>query len=117
MKIKYNTMIVKDMEKSVEFYRDICGFEIDSTYDLPNNAKITLLKSDGETFIELIENNVDEVGFYSVGMEVDDIHKEFEDLKRKGIKFILEPTKISVGYMALFKDLNGVNIVLLEHFD
>ena len=73
MKAMYNTMIVNDMEESVAFYKDICGFEIDSVYDLPNGAQITLLKSGEHTFVELIKDDVHEVGYYSIGMDVEDI--------------------------------------------
>lgn len=83
MKAMYNTMIVNDMEESVAFYKDICGFEIDSTYDLPNGAQITLLKSGEHTYVELIKDNVHEVGYYSIGMDVEDIEKEIEDLEVK----------------------------------
>ena len=115
MKAMYNTMIVNDMEESVAFYKDICGFEIDSTYDLPNGAQITLLKSGEHTYVELIKDNVHEVGYYSIGMDVEDIEKEIEDLKSKGVEILLEPTKTSVGSMARIKDVNGVNIVLIQH--
>ena len=115
MKAMYNTMIVNDMEESVAFYKDICGFEIDSTYDLPNGAQITLLKSGEHTYVELIKDNVHEVGYYSIGMDVEDIEKEIEDLRSKGVEILLEPTKTSVGSMARIKDVNGVNIVLIQH--
>lgn len=114
MKIKYSTMIVKDMDKSVKFYTDKLGFEIDSEYDLPQ-GKITLLKGEGDTMIELIENESYDVGLYSIGMDVEDMDIEVEKLKSKGIKFDMEPIEITVGSMALFKDPNGVNIVLVQH--
>jgi len=55
MKIKYTTMIVKDMNESVEFYRDIMGFEVDSQHNPVPGLTITLMKGEGETMIELIE--------------------------------------------------------------
>ena len=117
MKVKYSTMIVDDMKESVDFYTSKCGFEIDSEYDLPNGAFITLLKGKGDTLLELIKDNINETGLYSIGMDVEDIEKEVSDLKSKGVEMILEPTRTSVGQMALFKDPNGINIVLVEHDD
>ena len=114
MKIKYSTMIVKNMEESVQFYTKKLDFEIDSEYDLPQ-AKITLLKGDGETMLELIEDKTNEVGLFSVGMDVEDMDREVEKLKAKGIELQMEPVEITVGSMALFKDPNGVNIVLIQH--
>lgn len=114
MKIKYSTMIVKDMDESIKFYTEKMGFEIDSQYNLPQ-AIITLLKGEGEVFLELIKNQENEVGLFSIGIEVEDINKEVKELKSKGIEFVMEPRKISVGSMALFKDPNGANIVLIQH--
>ena len=112
MKIKYSTMITENMEETVKFYNETLRFEIESTFDLPNNAKITLLKGEGETLIEVIQNNIDKVGLYSIGIEVTDLNKTVANLKEKGV----EPTEISVGSMARFQDPNGVNIVLLQHY-
>ena len=114
MKIKYSTMIVKDIDESIEFYTKKLGFQIDSDYNLPQ-ARITLLKGDGETMIELIEDKTNETGLFSIGMDIENMEKEVKKLKNKGIKFEMDPVKISVGSMALFKDPNGVNIVLIQH--
>ena len=114
MKIKYSTMIVENMEKSTHFYTEKLGFKIDSEYNLPQ-ARITLLQGEGDTMIELIEDKTNKVGLYSIGIDVEDMDKEVEKLKNKGIKFVMEPVEISVGFMALFKDPNGVNIVLIQH--
>ena len=35
MKIKYVTIIVDDMDKSVEFYTKVLGFEVEEVFDLP----------------------------------------------------------------------------------
>ena len=115
MKLKYSTIIVDDMDKSVEFYK-LLGFNVHQVFNLPNDNKITLMESEGETMIELIDNG-DEAGLFSVGMEVEDINKEIEDLKSKGVEFFLGPTKISVGYLAMCKDPNGATIVLIQHTD
>jgi lactoylglutathione lyase len=114
MKIKYSTMIVKDMDESIKFYTEVMDFKIDSQYNLPQ-ATITLLKGEGETMIELIKNEDDDVGLFSIGIDVDDCESEVEKLRSKGVEITLEPTKITVGYMAIFKDPNGVNIVLIQH--
>jgi len=114
MKIKYSTLIVKDMNESVKFYTENLGFAIDSEYHLPH-ATIFLLKGEGETMVELIEDKEGEIGLFSIGMEVEDIDETVENLKNNGIEFIIGPTEISVGKMALFKDPNDVNIVIIKH--
>ena len=115
MKIKYTTMIVKDMKESIEFYRDVMGFEIDSQYDLGPAGAITLLKGEGETMIEIIENPTDEPGLFSVGMDVEDVNATVKELKSKGAKITMEPTPITVGILAFLEDPNGVRIALIQH--
>ena len=108
-------MIVKDMEESIKFYTEVMGFKIDSQYDLGPAGAITLLKGEGETMIEIIENPRDEVGLFSIGMDVDNLDKELKELKSKGAKVTMEPTQITVGALAFIEDPNGVRIALIQH--
>lgn len=114
MKIRYATMIVNDMEESVRFYTETLDFAVDEVFDVPG-GKITLLDGDGFAGIELIEHPAYEVGIYSIGMDVEDINREIENLKSKGADIALEPVETQVGYMARVIDPNGINIVLVQH--
>jgi lactoylglutathione lyase len=115
MKIKYTTMIVKDMDESIKFYTEVMGFEIDSQYDLGPAGSITLLKGEGETMVEIIKNPVNEPGLFSMGMDVEDLNATLEDLKAKGAKVTMEPMAITVGTLAFIEDPNGVRIALIQH--
>ncbi len=115
MKIKYTTMIVKDMDESIKFYTDVMGFKIDSQYDLGPAGAITLLKGEGETMVEIIQNPVNEPGLFSMGMDVEDLDTTLEELKAKGAKVTMEPTPITVGTLAFIEDPNGVRIALIQH--
>jgi lactoylglutathione lyase len=68
-------MIVKDMNESIKFYTEVLDFKIDSQYNLPQ-ATITLLKGEGDTMVELIKNEDDAIGLFSIGMDVDDCESE-----------------------------------------
>lgn len=114
MKIRYATMIVKNMEESVKFYTETLDFTFDEEFEVPG-GKITLLNGDGFAGLELIENTHFDVGLYSIGMDVEDIHKEIEDLKNKGANIAMEPVETQVGYMARVIDPNDINIVLVQH--
>ena len=115
MKVKYATIIVENMEKSVKFYTEVMGFEIDSQHNPIPEAKITLLKGKGDAMIELIENTKYETGLYSVGMDVEDINTTVKELKSKGAKITMEPVPITVGTLAFLEDPNGVRIALIQH--
>jgi len=57
MKFCWVTINVKDMEKSLEFYRDIVGLSIHRQFAPQPGDQITFVGSDdGETEIELIQN-------------------------------------------------------------
>ena len=115
IKIKYNTIIVKDMEESIKFYTDIMGFEIDSQYHLGPNGMITLMKGSGDVMIELIANSAYEVGFYSVGLDVKDLNAVLNEFRSKGGKITMEPMTTTVGSMAFAEDPNGVKFALIQH--
>lgn len=116
LKVKYATMIVKNMEESISFYTKIMGFEIDSQYNPSPETVITLMKSkEGDAMIELIENKQYEVGFYSVGMDVKDMDSTIAELKTKSAKITMEPIPTLVGSCGFMEDPNGVRIALVQH--
>ena len=63
--VQYSTMIVKNLEESVIFYRDILGFTEGYPVDLPFGG-ITIMNSPGGASVELIQAPQFEVGLYSV---------------------------------------------------
>jgi lactoylglutathione lyase len=115
MKVKYATIIVKDMDESIKFYTEFMGFKIDSKHNPYPGLNITLLKGEGDAMIELIKNTENETGLFSVGMEVEDINTTVKELKIKGAKITKEPTKITIGTLAFLEDPNGATIVLIQH--
>ena len=115
MKLKYGTIIVKDMDESVKFYTETMGFEIDSVYDLQPGVSVTLLRGEGDAMVELIKNPAYEVGLYSVGMAVEDLNATVEQLKAKDAKITMEPIPITDGLLAFAEDPNGVRIALVQH--
>ncbi len=115
MKIKYTTIIVGDMEESIKFYTELMGFEVDSQHNPLPGLRITLLKGEGETMIELIENADNEPGLYTFGFDVEDINATVRKLKDKGAKVIMEPITITVGKLAFIEDPNGVKIAIIQH--
>lgn len=114
-KVKYSTIIVKDMDESIRFYKDIMGFEIDSQYTPTSDVTITLMKTKGDAMIELIKDSMHDIGFYSVGMDVDNLDAALKEMRSKGAEIIMGPMPITVGSLAFLEDPNGVRIALIEH--
>jgi catechol 2,3-dioxygenase-like lactoylglutathione lyase family enzyme len=115
---------VKDMEKAVEFYRDVIGMEItmDREFDLPL-AQITGLEGArarivhmrfGESVVELFdykhpqgrERRTDhrqaDYGLTHIGFMVEDFQSTYQDLKAKGVKFLGEPVEIRPGVFVTY---------------
>jgi lactoylglutathione lyase len=115
MKVKYATIIVENMEKSVKFYTEVMGFELDSQFTPRPGVAITLLKGEGDAMVELIKNSENEIGLFSVGMQVKDLNTTVKELKSKGAKITMEPVPITNGMLAFLEDPNGARIALIQH--
>ncbi|MCF0230235.1 MAG: VOC family protein [Parasporobacterium sp.] len=114
LKVQYSTMIVKNLEESVKFYRDVLGLKEGYHVDLPV-GQITIMESEGGASVELIESPDFPVGLYSVGTDVDDIDKATEELKAAGYDTLGPVIPTSVGRQTFVLDPNGVRICLIEH--
>ena len=112
--VRYSTMIVKNIEESVRFYRDVLGFSEGYHVDFPVGG-ITIMKSPDGACVELIESPHYPVGLYSIGTDVDNLDEALERLKSKGCEPIGEVTLTSVGRQVFIMDPNGVRICLIEH--
>ena len=115
IRIQYSTMIVKDMEESIRFYRDVLGFKEGYHVDTPDGGRITIMESEDGASVELIQNTNFEVGLYSIGTDVDDLDETIRHLEEKGFKTTGPVVPTTVGRMTFVLDPNGVRICLIEH--
>jgi len=121
---------VKDMEKAIEFYRDVIGMEIslDREFDAPlaqitglENARARIIHMRlGESVIELFDykhpqgrdprpdHKQADYGLIHLGLMVEDFQKTYQDLKAKGVQFLGEPVEIRPGvFVAYFRGAEG----------
>lgn len=115
IQVQYSTMIVKNLEESVKFYRDVLGFQEGYHVDLTGGGAITIMKSPGGASVELIEHPNFEVGLYSIGTDVDDLDEAIRHLKEKGYETTGPVIPTTVGRQTFVLDPNGVRICLIEH--
>lgn len=114
--VQYSTMIVKSLEESVVFYRDVLGFTEGYHVDFPVGG-ITIMKSPEGACVELIESPQFEIGLYSVGTDVNNLDETIEHLRSKGYDTIGEIASTTVGRQVFVMDPNGVRLCLIEHTD
>ncbi len=121
MKVKYTTIAVENMEESIKFYTEVMGLGVDKKFNPRPGLNITFMKGEGESIIELIENNIESEetpespGLIAVGFEVEDMDTTVKELKSKGANFTMEPIKTPVEKLAFIEDPNGVRIALIQH--
>lgn len=112
---------VRDMDRSLSFYRDLLGFKV--VRDEEQEAEGTVLPAlykhmhakrrvttlywkvgVGERFLVLSEQKdgnvtgkpikLDEIGIHHVSFWVEDLNAVYEELEAKGVTFLVTPTKV-----------------------
>ena len=95
-------LAVADMERSVAFYRDRIGFEVEALYDDPPYATLTLAgarlslaeqghPADDRPGVSLVAPADPSQANLVLVVEVDDARAEHEQLAAAGVRFLAEP--------------------------
>src|SRR5215467_641845 len=96
--LDYTMIVVSDMQRSVEFYRDKLGiplkFESPEWTEFATGAT-TLALHGGGVARQYQDTGVQSkiAGACSIGFNVDDVDKTYEELKAKGVVFVMPPTQ------------------------
>jgi predicted enzyme related to lactoylglutathione lyase len=126
MKIKLASVFVNDQNKALDFYTKNLGFvkkadigagkyrwlTVVSAED-PNGPQLHLEPNDNpaaRTFQESIFKQAIPANMFFV----DDLQKEYQRLKKLGVKFTMEPTKTPGSTIAVFDDTVG-NLIQITH--
>ena len=124
MRILHTMLRVIDLQKSIQFYTTILGMSLLRQKDYPE-GKFTLAflgygKESEETVIELTHNW--DTGSYNLGdayghvaIEVDDVYKACEAMKKSGGKIIRDAGPMNAGttIIAFIEDPDGYQIELI----
>lgn len=118
-------LVVKDVRKSAEFYRDKLGFILKDVSDNFAYLKFSEDKGPGLALVSKsghekdlangVEKHDSNHAFYFASF-LEDADKEFEELRSKGVKFIVSPVNRPDGQRyAFFEDPEG-NLWEISHF-
>ncbi len=99
--IDYVMIMVSDMKRSVEFYRDQLGLRLDyesnEWTEFQTGQTKLALHGGGKPKVyakdDVTKGNSSYAGTCSIGFEVDDLEEIFHQLKSKGVNFAMEPTR------------------------
>jgi predicted enzyme related to lactoylglutathione lyase len=121
MKIKLTSVSIDDYDKALKFYTEVLGFVKKQDVPLGEGARwITVVSPEDPDGTELLlEPNADYPAMKALkeslvkdkipftAFQVDDIQKEYERLKKLGVKFTMAPTKMGEATLAVFDDTCG----------
>lgn len=127
MKFLHTMLRVRDLDRSIAFYRDILGMKELRRRDVPE-GRYTLVfmgfgsNADGEAELELTYN-YDQAGPYEQGtafghlaLAVPDAHAACDEVRRRGGRVTREagPVKFGTTVIAFVEDPDGYKIELIE---
>ena len=110
-KVKFVGIPVKDQGAALKFYTEKLGFKV--MIDAPMGAGLRWIELEipgADTSLVLFtpQGHEDRVGtFQNMAFTSDDVQKTYEELKAKGVTFIVEPKKEDWGTQCQFVDPDG----------
>jgi len=119
MKIKLNSVMVDDQDKALKFYTEVLGFVVSKDIPMGGPRWLTVVSPEGPDDIELLleplgfppartfQKALFEAGIPATMFAVSDIQKEYERMKKLGVAFRSEPTKMGPTTVAVFEDTCG----------
>jgi len=128
VKIKLAGMFVNNQDKALKFYTEILGFV--KKKDMSNGQYLWLTltspeeQDEPELLLELNQNPaakqyqkaIFKQGKPAAMFFVDDIRKEYEKLQRLGVKFTMQPTRVTGSMITVFNDSCG-NLIQINQID
>lgn len=109
-KLNYAIEFVADMNRAVKFYRDLIGLPL--KFESPGWSEFAT----GDTTLALHPSSQkNPAGKVELGFNVVDLQKFYEDMRAKGVKFPMPPTKQDFGAtLAQFEDSEGAHVSVGE---
>lgn len=110
MKIKYNSIKVKNITESMEFYQKIFKMEVIDEY-YSSSLSVVML-TDGYMNLELIEDKDNEYGLNSIGFRTNNLGGLLDEFEAKKLDIDKENYE-KMGFVSL-KDPDGTTINVIE---
>jgi len=118
MRMSWCTVLVKDLEKSLAFYGDVLGLQVQRRYKTPDDLEIAFLSDGIMSEVELIRNP--HVPPYegrgiTLGFVVESLSEEMDRFGKMGIEIIKGPIEVGGGVKFFYVlDPDGLEIQLVE---
>ena len=123
--IRYVTVVVRDYDEAAAFFTQKLGFTLIEDTPLGNDKRWLLVgipNSEGTNLLLARATTPDQasrIGNQTGGrvflfLETDDVGRDYQAMKDRGVKFLEEPREESYGTVAVFEDLYGNKWDLLQ---
>jgi methylmalonyl-CoA/ethylmalonyl-CoA epimerase len=125
-RIDHIAIVVEDIEKTLEFWRDALGLELADVEEVPEQKSQVAFLPVGESKVELVRPTTDDSGvakylqkrgpgMHHICFEVDDIAGALKQLKTRGVRLINEtPVPGAGGKQIAFIHPESTSGVLVE---
>jgi predicted enzyme related to lactoylglutathione lyase len=124
MKIALTSVTVNNPVEAFTFYTEVLGFverlyvpeaklAIVASPEEPDGTGL-LLEPNDNPIAKTFQEAVYKAGLPVIVFGVEDIHKEYQRMKKQGVVFRKEPTKTDAGIEAIFDDTCGNLIQLFQ---
>lgn len=111
MKIKYNSIKVKDIAQALKFYNQILNLEIIDEY-YSDTISVVML-TDGYMNLELIEDSSEDYGLDNIGFVVNDIDDISNQLAKNDVEY--DEKVYENNHILSLKDYDGVKINIMKN--
>ena len=117
--IAHVALVVRDYDEAIEFFTDKLKFSVvEDIYQAAQNKRWVVVAPPGHagSTLLLARASTDDqeafVGNQSGGrvflfLSTDDFRRDYDDMAKRGIKFVREPKTEDYGTVAVFEDLYG----------
>jgi predicted enzyme related to lactoylglutathione lyase len=119
MKIFITRVFVDDQAKALKFYTEVLGFVKKTDITAGKFRWLTVVSPEGPADIELLlePNENPAAGTYQKAIydsripanifKVEDVRKEYDRLKKRGVSFVMPPARTGPAVSAIFDDTCG----------
>jgi len=126
MRINLSTVMVDDQDKALDFYTNVLGFRKKTDIAKETFRWLTVVSPDGPEEVELVlepaqldtarthQKAMYEAGIPHMAFFTDDIRRECERLRERGVRFRGEPQDLGPVTAVLFEDTCGNLINLVQ---
>lgn len=117
--LDYVMVMVSDMSRSVQFYRDKLGlrlrFESPEWTEFETGTTVLALHGGGKSSVGNVGNRERMSGTASIGFYVDNLDQKYNELKAKDIEFVMPPTDRESGIkLSVCLDPDGLPISIAQ---